>query len=721
MDNKGEKSGTRRVVRLAAIILILCMVAIQLLSVHYGLAATAELKEQTVEYAKEKLETYDNYRANDMTKSLVRLLDKTLAAIHNLEYEKDFYAQSIGAYAYEQHLAGIIVLDEHMDTVMQTVVRNEPDIEWDSLIQRESVAEVIECNKKVYMTRASAGDEQYDIAVAARKDAPGAVIAYTLQDTVMDGVNDITIDSIFENTQIASGGLIVISEGDNVVAANSSDACRLDAKQWKKLCSDGKSITDSLSRVRYDGRSWYISEARYKSYTIHTLFPVFQVYKLYIVIEAAVVLVYIIICVLMWGVNSNVARKNYYMEKQRQTELQNALEQAERATAAKSTFLSNMSHDIRTPMNAIIGFTKLLREQLGNREKALDYLDKIDDSSRYLLEILNNVLDIAKIESGKVKLEESVICIDDQCREIYNVFENQMINKELKFSLDVRIEHHYVSCDILKVKQIIFNLLSNAYKYTTSGGSVAFSVEEHPCEREGYGQYVTQVEDTGIGMSEEFMLHIFEEFERERTSTESRQPGTGLGMAIAEQLAELMDGRIEVESALGQGSKFTLYLEHKLADAAPMVEQTDNLNIESSVTAGRRILLAEDNDMNAQITVEILKFYGFDVDRAKDGVECVSMLDRAEPQYYSLVLMDIQMPNMNGYEAAKRIRAMADSTKADIPIIAMTANAFEEDKKTAFQAGMNGHVTKPIEIDKMMQTIKKIMIQRGKHIEDEEQ
>lgn len=719
VDSIGKKSETRRVVRMIAALLIPGMIVIHLTSVHQGLASTEKLKVQMVEYVKEKLETYDNYRTNDRTKSLVRLLDKTLVMVHNLEHEDDFFAQGMGVYAYEQHLMGIIVLDENMDTVMQALAYNGTDIEWDSLIRRECVAEIIECNKKVYVTRVDAGGEQYDIAVAGRTDAPGAVIAYTLQDTVTDGVNDITLDSIFENMQVASEGLIVISEGDNVVAANSPDAYSLNSEQWEELCAGGKPVTDGLSRVRYNGKSWYVSETNYGIYTIHIFFSVFEVYRTYIVIEAAFVLIYLIICVLMWGVHNNAERKNYYKEKERQIELQNALAQAERATAAKSIFLSNMSHDIRTPMNAIMGFTRLLREQLGNREKALDYLDKIDDSSKYLLEIINNVLDIARIESGKTKLEESVICVDDQCREIYNVFENQMTGKSLKFSLSVKIEHHYVSCDILKVKQIIFNLLSNAYKYTATGGKVSFSIEEHPCDRDGYGLYVTQIEDTGIGMSEEFISHIFEEFERERTSTESRQPGTGLGMAIADQLAELMGGRIEVESELGKGSRFTLFLEHKIADAAPMVEQSESLSIDGGTTTGKRILLAEDNDMNAQITIEILDFYGFEVDRAKDGVECVAMMDRAEPGYYALILMDIQMPNMNGYEASERIRAMGDSEKANVPIIAMTANAFDDDKKMALQVGMNGHVTKPIEIDKMMHTIEAAMSQEGK-MEDEE-
>lgn len=719
MDDMGKKSERRRIVRLNIALLILGMTIIHLVSVYLGLKDVGKLKSATLEYAKEKLETYDNFRSNDETKSLVRLLDKTLVVVHNLEHEEDFYAQSIGAYAYEQHLAGIIILDEDMNIVMQTLAYNADNIEWDSLIQRESVAEIIECNKKVYMTRADVGSEQYDIAVAARKDAPGAVIAYTLQDTVSDGVNDITLDSIFENTQIASEGLIVISDGNNVVASNSTDAYSLSADEWEELCAGGKQVKEGLNRVKYNGKSWYVGEASYKGYSIHAFFSIFEVYKLYIIIEAAFVMVYIIICVIMWGVHNNAERKNYYKEKERQIELQNALEQARRAAEAKSTFLSNMSHDIRTPMNAIIGFTKLLREQLGNREKALDYLKKIDDSSQYLLEILNNVLDIARIESGKTTIEESVICVDDQCREIYNVFENQMVNKSLSFSLSVKVEHHYVSCDILKVKQIIFNLLSNAYKYTNVGGSVSFSVEEQPCGKDGYGLYVARVEDTGIGMSEEFLSHIFEEFERERTSTESRQPGTGLGMAIAEQLAELMGGSIKVESKLGRGSRFTLFLEHRFADIAPREELSPEFTVEGGIYSGNRILLAEDNELNAEITMEILKFNGFEVDRAKDGNECVAMMEAAEPKHYSLILMDIQMPNMNGYMAAEKIRAMSDADKADIPIIAMTANAFEEDKRMALQVGMNGHVTKPVEVDKMMRTIKQA-ITAGGHKRDNE-
>lgn len=706
MSGKWKK---RRVILLTVAILLLGMAVIHVTSVYNGLAKAERLKERTTEYVIEKLETYDNYRANDRTKSLVRLLDKTVGIIHNLEYEKDFDIRSLEAYVYEQHLSGIVVLDGDMNVVIQAVTDNASDIGWDSLVQARSVAEVIECNKKVYMTRTNVLNSQYDIAVAARNDMPGAVISYSIKDTVMEGVNDITLDSIFENMQVDSEGLIVIAEGDRIVASNSPDAYLLTQEQWEAVCRGGKHIKGSFDRVKYDGRSWYVAETNYKSYTIHTFYSVFEIYRVYCVIEAAFILIYIIVCALLWGLHNNAEKKNYYNERKRQLELQNALEQAERATAAKSTFLSNMSHDIRTPMNAITGFTRLLREQIDDKEKALDYLDKIDDSSRYLLEILNNILDIAKIESGKTTLEETVVCVDDKCREIYNVFENEMKEKALEFLLSVDVQHHYVSCDILKVKQIIFNLLSNAYKYTAPGGRVAFSVRELECDRDGYGIYETCIEDNGIGMSKEFISHIFEEFARERTSTESKQPGTGLGMAIAGQLAKIMGGSIRVESESGRGSRFTLNLTHKLTDAPQKAEISDEQNVESKVFSGRRILLAEDNDMNAEITVEILNYNGIQVDRARDGSECVSMLEQSENGYYSLILMDIQMPKMNGYEAARCIRKIDNRTKADIPIIAMTANAFDDDKKEALQAGMNDHLSKPIEFENMLQLVKKFI------------
>lgn len=712
MDSFKRKLGMFKVIGIAVILLLLCLIALHLFAVYRGLSSMKKLRTQTIEYVEEKIETYDNYRANDKTKSLVHLLDKTLAIVHNIEHDEFFYAKNIGIYSYEQHLTGIIVLDENMDVLLNVESAEDAHIEdWSTLISTESVAGVIESPKKVYMTRVDVGDGQlYDIAVVHRNDAPGAVIAYKLQDMVVEGVNDITLDSIFENMQIAKDGLIIISEYDNVIAANKTSAYSLTGDRLTKMYSNGKTVRENLKKIRYNGRRWYLTEEKYKSYTIHVLFPVFEVYKVYYVVETAFMLLYILICALMWGVHNNSEKKNYYMEKKRQLELQNALERAERAAAAKSTFLSNMSHDIRTPMNAIIGFTKLLREQLDNKEKAAGYLDKIDDSSRYLLEILNNILDIARIESGKTTLEESIVCIDDQCREIYAVFENQMTQKSLNFSLRVNVKHHYVSCDILKVKQIIFNLLSNAYKYTDMGGSVSFNVTELPCYTEGYGLYEIKVADTGIGMSKEFMSHIFEEFARERTSTESKQPGTGLGMAIADQLVKLMGGTIHVESELGRGSCFTVLLTHSLVDVPLQDEQGDETVIEYNDGKKRkRILLAEDNDMNAEITVELLNFNGFDVDRVKDGAECVAVMEKAQPGYYCIILMDIQMPNMNGYTAAEHIRAMSDDTKAGIPIIAMTANAFDDDKKAAFQSGMNGHISKPIEFDNMMRIIRKFI------------
>lgn len=709
MDSFKRKLRVFKISGIVVLVLLLCLAALHLLLVYRGLTSIEKIRVQTIEYIEEKVETYDNYRANDKTKSLVHLLDKALAIVHNLEQDELFYVKNIGIYSYEQHLSGIIVLDGNMDVLLNVESTADTHIEdWSTLISAESVSGVIESPKKVYMTRVYAAEGQgYDIAVVHRNDAPGAVIVYKLQDMVVEGVNDITLDSIFENMQIANDGLIVISECDNVIAANKTSAYSLTGERLARMYSDGKTVREKLKKIRYDGRRWYLTEEKYKSYTIHVMFPVFEVYKVCYAMETAFMLLYILMCALMWGVHNNSEKKNYYMEKRRQLELQNALERAERATAAKSTFLSNMSHDIRTPMNAIIGFTKLLREQLDNKEKAAGYLDKIDDSSRYLLEILNNILDIARIESGKTTLEEDIVCIDDQCREIYAVFENQMAQKALNFSLKVNVRHHYVSCDILKVKQIIFNLLSNAYKYTDIGGRVTFEVTELPCYTEGYGLYEIRVSDTGIGMSEEFISHIFEEFARERNTTESKQPGTGLGMAIADQLVKLMGGTINVESEIGKGSSFVVLLTQGLVNVPLQDERADETIIEYNRGERRkRILLAEDNDMNAEITVELLSFHGFDVDRVKDGAECVSALEKAQPGYYCLILMDIQMPNMNGYTAAEHIRAMPDSTKAGIPIIAMTANAFDDDKKAAFQAGMNGHISKPIDFDSMMQMIR---------------
>lgn len=709
MDTARKKIRKFKSAIFALALLIFGMVALHLIAVYRGLASVEKTRNLTMEYIEEKIETYDNYKSNDRTKSLVRLLDKTLGVAYNLEHDEFFYSNKVGIYTYEQHLTGLIVLDEAMETILISSAYDSMDFDWRAFVPEETVREVVECPKKVYMTRCSMGDEQLDIAVVHRNDAAGAIIAYTLQDIVTEGVNDITLDNIFENMQIENDGLIVVSEAGKVIAANNMHAYSFTQESWENLYSGGKNIRDNIKKIRYAGRRWYVSEENYKSYTVHILFPVFGVYKVYYAAETAFVLIYIIICVIVWGVHNNAERKNYYKEKERQLELQDALERAERAAAAKSTFLSNMSHDIRTPMNAIIGFTKLVRKQLGNREKALDYLDKIDDSSRYLLEILNNILDIAKIESGKVALEESVICIDEQCREIYSVFENQMIEKNLRFSLDIQVTHHYVSCDILKVKQIIFNLLSNAYKYTDAGGSVSFSIEEFPADSDGYGLYKTRICDTGIGMSPEFVSHIFEEFARERTSTESRQPGTGLGMAIAGQLAELMGGKIIVESELGKGSCFTVILTHRFA-MTPVHEEAEAVLMEKGTEfSGKRILLVEDNDMNAEITVELLRFKGLEVDRARDGCECIDMLEHANDDYYSIILMDVQMPNMNGYEAARKIRAMQDEAKAGIPIIAMTANAFEDDKKAALQAGMNGHLVKPVEVDKLMQMIDKFI------------
>lgn len=380
--------------------------------------------------------------------------------------------------------------------------------------------------------------------------------------------------------------------------------------------------------------------------------------------------------------------------------------QAEKANAAKSEFLFNMSHDIRTPMNALLGYSELIKRELTD-PKLLDYQEKMEQSGNLLLSIINNVLDMARIESGKVELDEDYVKIRDIYQGIYKIFQAEAEKKCIHLKMEYDVKHEHVICDETKNKEIFLNLISNAVKYTASGGRVTIRITELDCDRKDYVRIRTQVIDTGIGMSEEFLPSLFEAFARERNTTDGKIAGTGLGMPIIKKYIDMMYGTIEVESKQGEGSKFTVTLEYRIADKSYYEQDTEKSSDvdETDRISGKHILLAEDNDLNAEIAQFILEDMGLMVDRVEDGVQCVSRIEQKPAGTYDLILMDIQMPNMDGYRATEMIRGLSDKDKATIPIIAMTANAFEEDRKKALAKGMNGHIAKPVDAEKVEKTI----------------
>ena len=389
--------------------------------------------------------------------------------------------------------------------------------------------------------------------------------------------------------------------------------------------------------------------------------------------------------------------------------LQVAVEKAESANRAKSTFLFNMSHDIRTPMNAIIGYADLASRHLDDPEKLEKYMENIQVRGQNLLMLLNNVLDLARIENDKTEIEYSVSDVEKDFRNCIAMFQNQADSKGQTLTVTAQLQHPYVYADIPHLTEVCTNLVSNAVKYTGACGTIHCDVTQKPGKKEGWCDTVITVADNGIGMSQEFQKHIFEPFERERTSTVSKVEGSGIGMGIVKKLVGLMGGTVEVESKIGVGSTFTVTIPCRIASQEETQAKRDTTSSDKKSLSGTKILLAEDNDLNAEIAVELLQEEGCTVDRAKDGVECVDMLEKAANGTYQLILMDIQMPVMNGYDAAKKIRRMDDLPKADIPIIAMTANAFSEDKQAALDAGMNDHVSKPINRNILVPTIQKYL------------
>ena len=402
-----------------------------------------------------------------------------------------------------------------------------------------------------------------------------------------------------------------------------------------------------------------------------------------------------------WQYEMQRYKEALYAEK-----IERAAKRAEEASEAKTRFLFNMSHDIRTPMNAIIGFSDLLEKHLDDKEKVHDYIKKIQLSGSFLLSLINYVMEMARIESGKATLRTEVGDAQELLGALNAVFEPAVEKKRLKYNCTLDVEHRFIICDVTKVREIVLNIISNSVKYTPEGGSVTVQIKEIPWEKEGWTAYRILVEDTGIGMGAEYLPHIFEEFTRERTSTESKVVGAGLGLPIVKALIDLMGGTIQVESERGKGSKFEVILPFEIASEEEVkdsyVKKEEKLYNRSKE---KRILLAEDNELNAEIAITILEENGFKVERAEDGCKCVELFSEKPAGYYSTILMDIQMPNMDGYTASRKIRGMEREDAKAIPIIALTANAFDEDRNKAFAAGMNGHIAKPIDVGRMVRSI----------------
>lgn len=365
---------------------------------------------------------------------------------------------------------------------------------------------------------------------------------------------------------------------------------------------------------------------------------------------------------------------------------------AQEASAAKSRFLFSMSHDIRTPMNAIMGYTELMEKNIGNAEKEKDYLSKIHSSSKFLLDLINSILEMARIESGKETLNIKACNIFDVLDSLNSVFEKLAHEKGLEYQCTTKIQHPYIYCDPIKLEEILLNIIGNSIKYTDEG-MVLIQIEEGES-----GQFQCMIQDTGIGMSEAYLPHAFEDFSREKSGTQTSVKGTGLGLAIVKSLVELMNGTIEISSQVNQGTTTRMKFHFEIAKESEL-EKNQETNIID--LKGKHILLAEDNDLNAEIAMTLLSDYGLIVDHVSDGIACVKQVKEKE---YDAVLMDVQMPNMDGYQATQKIREFSD-----IPIVAMTANAFEEDKQKALSIGMNGHIAKPIDMDKVISTLSRVL------------
>ena len=705
--------------------LVCIAVGISLFGVVFALSRRADIQncEQrltgVMEFIKAQSADYTKYNDTAVAKSLVR----EAAAVHALEgLSLGCDEAALSEYARTLWLTGVSVLNAQGELVCEYTENGTGYAQLQSGIKMEPILSVIDYPQKTYVKRVELGGDNFvNVAVHSCADGTGVVLAYRYIPAEFSQKSVLSIQTLLDGYEISSTGTLLVAEDNRVAASNDPTLIGMNIFESERLMSIRRSgHADKLIRVYAPKgiEQCYGIYSHGRDYYLYAYVPARQVYTLTVMNLVITLVMYILILALVQVFRWNSA-KDFFMQQehseqeyrksleQKNVALQLAVQRETKANLAKREFLFNMSHDIRTPMNAIIGFTALAQTHIDDRGQVEDYLKKISVSSQHLLSLINDVLDMSRIESGKVTLEAKPVHLPELVHELRDIVQAVVSEKDLSLTLDtVGVENEDVIADPLRLEQILINVLANAVKFTPDGGQISLWIVQKDTAPAGYADFEFHIKDNGIGMSEEFQKHIFEQFARERTSTVSKIQGTGLGMAITKSLVDMMGGRITVKSEQGKGSEFTISLRFPIGEAK--TEQTPPA-AKASASAGKKLLVVEDNELNLEIASTLLKEAGFEVDTAENGKIAVEKVEAASADRYDLILMDIQMPEMDGYEATRRIRALPDTKKAALPIVAMTANAFEDDRKNALRAGMNGHIAKPLDIQKLFQVLSELL------------